>query len=116
MKLIFIISCLLIILPCSAAGVGDAKRGAALFDKVQCSQCHLNGNNMIEPDKPLKGPGFAKKFPKDEQIAAVIRAGRPNTGMPSTGKSMLSDAQLCDLIAYIRSLTPAQVPVKKQTK
>ncbi|MBY0546351.1 MAG: cytochrome c [Candidatus Obscuribacterales bacterium] len=85
----------------------DIKRGAELFDKNTCSQCHLHGSNMIEPTKPLKGPGFAKKFPRDEQIAAIVRKGVPGTGMPSTGKDMLSDRELCDIIAYIRSLTPA---------
>lgn len=86
---------------------GDIKRGAELFDKNQCSQCHLNGGNMIEPTKPLKGQKFAKKYARDEQIVAMVRTGVPGTGMPSTSKDMLSDRELCDIIAYIRSLTPA---------
>lgn len=104
---------LLLFVFCSSAAIalpaqnGNIKHGAELFDKNTCSQCHLNGSNMIEPTKPLKGAGFAKKYPKDEQIATIVRKGVPGTGMPSTGKDMLSDRELCDIIAYIRSLTPA---------
>ena len=104
----------LLFLPPASSGpvTGNAKRGAELFEKQQCSQCHLNGTNLIEPDKPLKGQKFAKKYPTDGQIAALVRKGVAGTGMPSTGKDMLNDHDLSDVIAFIRSLTPPAVPAQ----
>lgn len=68
---------------------------------------------MIEPTKPLKGASFAKKYPNDAQIAAIVRKGVAGTGMPSTGKDMLPDKDLCDVIAYIRSFTSIEKPASK---
>lgn len=102
----------------SAAGVenvafhpftGDpmqAKRGRYLFIEYNCYGCHggLAGGAM--------GPSLRDTVWKyggtDEQIHASIADGRP-LGMP-TWKGMLSDAQIKDIIAYIRSLRTTAEP------
>jgi len=73
---------------------------------MQCFTCHTNGENIIDPSKPIKGADFLKKYPDDAQIAEIVRKGRPGTAMPGYDKQRLTDEQLSSLIAYVRSLTP----------
>jgi cytochrome c551/c552 len=81
--------------------------GQKVFQGMQCFTCHTNGENLIDPSKPIKGQNFLKKYPEDAQIASIIRNGRVGTAMPAYDKQRLNDEQLSNLIAYIRSLTPA---------
>jgi mono/diheme cytochrome c family protein len=80
--------------------------GQKVFNQMQCFTCHVNGENVINPSKPIKGAFFRSKYPNDAQIAAIIRNGVPGTAMPAYATDRLSDEQLKPLIAYIRSLTP----------
>jgi mono/diheme cytochrome c family protein len=73
---------------------------------MQCFTCHANGDNLINPAKPIKGTNFLAKYPEDAQIAQLIRRGVPGTAMPAYAKERMSDDQLYALIAYVRSLTP----------
>ena len=82
--------------------------GQKVFQQMQCFTCHANGENLIDPSKPIKGAGFRAKYPDDARIADLIRQGRSGTAMPAYNKQRLSDEQLSDLIAYVRSLTPAE--------
>jgi mono/diheme cytochrome c family protein len=91
----------------AASAKGDPARGKQIFTAQTCGMCHVNGGNMICPEKPLKGAGFEKKYPKDSMIADVIRHGVKGTSMDSFGKDKLPDPDLQDVIVYIRSLTPA---------
>lgn len=84
----------------------DKKDPKMAFVKGSCWGCHARGENAINGDKPLKGILFAKKYPEDGRLAAAIRAGFPNKGMPRFPKERLSDADLALIIKYIRSLTP----------
>jgi mono/diheme cytochrome c family protein len=68
--------------------------------------CHDAGGNMMDPAKPIKGIGFLSRYPSDELIAKRIREGSPNGVMPAFHKDQISDKELVDVIAYIRSLTP----------
>ena len=83
--------------------------GEKTFTRMQCFTCHANGENLINPSKPIKGQGFLKKYPEDEQIAQIIRRGLPGTAMPAYGTERLSNDQLGALISYIRSLTPSEL-------
>ncbi len=98
----------LALVPAVANEKGDAKKGKAIFESLTCIDCHLGGENSLKPSKPIKGEKFAKKYKKDIQIEQVIRKGVYGSGMPAFGKDIISDAQLIDLIAYIRSLTPTE--------
>jgi mono/diheme cytochrome c family protein len=85
---------------------GDTKRGSALFTSY-CSGCHgLAGHGGIAPE--IANPVF-QRAASDEFIVTTIRRGRRGTAMPSfqpqiAGVRMLSDADLSDLLAFIRTL------------
>lgn len=84
-----------------------AERGKKLFEKATCAGCHPAGENLLHPSKVLKGPSFAQRYKLDADLVKVIRNGVPNTGMPAFSKEQLSEGEVKDIIAYIRSLTPA---------
>jgi mono/diheme cytochrome c family protein len=88
-----------------AAYKGDAKAGSVVFKKANCAQCHPGGNNVIMPQSPIKGEKFTKEFPTDQSIAKVIRSGIVGTPMQAFNQKKISDKELVDLIAYIRSLS-----------
>jgi mono/diheme cytochrome c family protein len=82
------------------------ENGRKVATQMQCMTCHVDGGNVVNPNKPIKGAGFLARYPDNTQIAAVIRHGVVGTAMPAYGTDRLSDDQLEDLMAYIRSLTP----------
>ena len=95
---------------------GAAVAGAALYVRYGCINCHgpngLGGvANPSSPDTvipPLSGPGFRHDFPTDKAIADVIRSGSvigraPIVSMPHWG-GILSDKQIAQLIAYLKTL------------
>jgi cbb3-type cytochrome c oxidase subunit III len=97
-------------------GQGAAVAGAALYVRYGCINCHgpngLGGvPNPLSPDKtipPLSGQGFRHDFPTDKAIADVIRSGSvigraPIVSMPHWG-GILSDQQIAELIAYLKTL------------
>ncbi len=97
-------------------GQGDAVAGAALYVRYGCVNCHgpnaLGGvPNPASPDKtipPLSGADFRAEFNTDAKIADVIKSGSvlgkaPIASMPHWG-GILSDAQIAQLIAYIKTL------------
>jgi mono/diheme cytochrome c family protein len=97
-------------------GQGAAVAGAALYVRYGCINCHgpngLGGvSNPLSQDKvipPLSGQGFRHDFPTDKAIAAVIRSGSvigraPIVSMPHWG-GILSDQQISELIAYLKTL------------
>jgi mono/diheme cytochrome c family protein len=79
--------------------------GQKVFTQMQCFTCHANGENVIDPSKPIKGATFLNKYPNDAGLVQVIRRGTAGTAMPGYSKDRLSDEQLTALIIYIRSLT-----------
>jgi len=98
------------------ADEGAAIAGAALYVRYGCINCHgpngLGGvSNPLSADKsipPLSGQGFRHDFPTDKAIADVIRSGSvigkaPIVSMPHWG-GILSNAQIADLIAYLKTL------------
>lgn len=105
----------LTLVPCFAGSIkGDAKRGKSLFQNMQCELCHHDGYNNLNPERPLRGPGFLKRFPvnNDQALGKVIREGISSKGMPEYGKDKMSDQDLADIIAFIRSLTPSETKKK----
>lgn len=75
------------------------------FVKASCWGCHPHGDNSLNGDHPLKGPGFQKNFPDDKTLAEFIRRGKQEKGMPAFPPERLSDKDLKLVIAYIRSLS-----------
>ena len=97
-------------------GQGAAVAGAALYVRYGCVNCHgpngLGGvPNPLSPDTvipPLSGQGFRHDFPTDKAIAEMIRSGSvigkaPIVSMPHWG-GILSDQQITELIAYLKTL------------
>ena len=98
------------------SGQGAAVAGAALYVRYGCVNCHgpngLGGvPNPVSPDKtipPLSGQDFRYEFNTNAKIAAVIRSGSvigraPIVSMPHWG-GILSDQQIAELIAYLKTL------------
>ena len=86
------------------APTGDASRGKDLFLKYSCYACHgFSGQN---------GPG-ARLVPMRMPPAAFIAYVRsPRTRqMPSFSPKVLSDQQLADIHAYVKTL-PESKPAK----
>lgn len=95
----------------------NAREGRALFDHY-CTTCHgseghgdgFNAYNLDPKPRDLGEAAFQAKH-SDLQLAAVIRAGGPSaglsTGMPPWGRT-LNDRQIMDLVAYLRTLKPAE--------
>lgn len=85
---------------------GDLKKGKRLYQAMNCALCHTNGGNNQNPDKPLKGAHFQARYPDDKLLGDAIRKGFPEKGMPAYGKDQISDEELQNIVAYVRSLTP----------
>lgn len=93
----------------SAAFAADPAAGKVLY-AASCTACHGTAGNG-------KGPAAVALKPKptdftaaaywagktDAQVATAIRAGRPGTSMSSFTE--LSDADVADLVAYLRSFS-----------
>jgi cbb3-type cytochrome c oxidase subunit III len=97
-------------------GQGDAVAGSALYVRDGCINCHgpngLGGvPNPLSEDKaipPLSGADFRSEFNTDKKITDVIRSGSvigraPIVSMPHWG-GILSEAQLRELVAYLKTL------------
>ncbi|MBI3910737.1 MAG: cytochrome c, partial [Armatimonadetes bacterium] len=79
---------------------GDPERGAQLFPAAPCSICHPGGEEGQGP--PLYGPEFDARYPDDESIIRQVRNGRGQ--MPPLGPEQVSDPDLLDIIAFVRTL------------
>jgi disulfide bond formation protein DsbB len=94
------------------ASGGDPEAGKAQFDTV-CIACHGPGGVGVEGlGKPFTTSEFLLTV-SDSELLEFIKTGRPvghpdnTTGVdmpPKGGNPALTDEQLIDIIAYIRSL------------
>ncbi len=79
------------------AEAGDSTRGAPLYDHA-CAGCHGTLGNS---DRPLHGPLLNVYYPNDGVLAAIVRQGYGT--MPLTDAQDLSDQDIADVIAFIRT-------------
>lgn len=96
----------------TATSAGDAAAGKAQFDTV-CIACHGPGGIGVEGlGKPFTTSEFLLSV-NDQELLEFIKTGRPishpdnTTGVdmpPKGGNPALTDEQLMDIIAYIRTL------------
>lgn len=96
----------------TATSAGDAVAGKAQFDTV-CIACHGPGGVGVEGlGKPFTTSEFLLSV-NDQELLEFIKTGRPishpdnTTGVdmpPKGGNPALTDEQLIDIIAYIRTL------------
>lgn len=98
----------------STLAAGDPARGQELYGGT-CMVCHGQAGEGVEGlGKPWVGSDFINARTDAEMLAFLIE-GRPSdhpentTGiamMPRGGNPNLTDADLMDLIAYMRTLNP----------
>lgn len=91
---------------------GDPVKGEELFNQV-CIACHGPGGVGIEGlGKPFTTSEFIPTQ-NDDELLAFVKTGRPisdpanTTGVdmpPKGGNPALTDEQILDIIAYVRSL------------
>ena len=95
------------LLPASCpADDADVVAGKRVFARLNCEGCHLNGNNLLRPDRPIKGADFQKRYKDDALLEQTIRKGFPSEGMPAFPKHVVNEHDMKALIAYVRTFTP----------
>jgi high-affinity iron transporter len=90
------------------AETGDPAKGKAIYERL-CGVCHgaqgkgdgPAGQMMKPPAADLTGSKLKDK--PDAELFQTIQNGRLTTAMPAF-KGQLSDQQIHDVVAYIRSL------------
>lgn len=95
-----------------SASLGDAAAGEQKYNEV-CIACHgLGGAGVEGLGKPFTTSEFVSSL-SDEELLAFIKSGRSisdpanTTGVdmpPKGGNPALTDEQIMDIIAYMRTL------------
>jgi len=85
----------------TVAPAGDVAKGKASFERTGCWQCHgRQGQGGRE------GPRIASPVPMAWPVlSAFVRTTRGN--MPPYTENVLSNRELADIYAYMRSIPPA---------
>jgi len=85
----------------AAAPAGDVAKGKASFERTGCWQCHgRQGQGGRE------GPRIASPVPMTWSVLSkFVRTTRGN--MPPYTENVLSNQELSDIYAYMRSIPPA---------
>ncbi len=86
---------------------GDADSGQAVYERMQCGACHgADGEGVLAMS--LNNPVF-HQFASDGFIYHAIAKGRAPTTMPAY-EDVLSEQEMQDLVAYIRTWSRPVVP------
>lgn len=124
--LVVLVGILAVGTPGLAAQKGDPEQGKPLYVEY-CVQCHGGhgegwgwGKKIPPPPIPIRDlsdPELMKQL-SDQYLFDIIKGGGEAVGksslMPSAGRVM-SDAEIWDVVAYLRSLTKkAHGPKKKK--
>ena len=81
---------------------GDAQRGAVLFRKIGCYECHgLAAQGGAAPN-------LAPNPPPASVIAAYIR--RPAGTMPPYPENLVDEQNVADIAAWLRTIPPSPDP------
>jgi len=97
MLFVFVLGvCLLAVQPTAAA---DQRQGQQIYE-LHCEACHGVGGNAIEPGMPRFADGDSL-FLMDQDLLRRIREGKDT--MPAY-RGLLSDEEIRDVIAYLRTL------------
>ena len=95
-----------------AKSAGDPTKGKALFAQT-CAACHgPDGKGLPGLGKDMTTSAFIKSQ-TDPQLVEFVKKGRPSTDPANTtkvdmppkgGNPAMTDAQIGDVVAYIRTL------------
>lgn len=98
--------------PVAGLDHADPARGKATYDRA-CTPCHGalgKGDGPAAKLLPEEASDFTDPmhaaFYSDAGRVAIIRDGLPKSGMPGWAGGTISDPDLLDLYAYVRSLRP----------
>ena len=95
---------------------GDVANGRTLYTE-HCRKCHgADGSgegegtgvtlsrerSFLVMPASICNPGFLASAP-DEMIRRVVSVGRKSSGMPAFGRGKLSESEIDDVVAYVRS-------------
>lgn len=102
----------LLVLPALAlAANGDVAKGKTTYS-ANCMACHGPAGDGAGPAAPALDPKPADftdaafwKDRSDDDLKSVIKSGKPGTTMAPFPQ--LTDDQLTDLVAYLRTFEPA---------
>jgi mono/diheme cytochrome c family protein len=103
----------LLIVPAWAQS-GEPEKGKPLYER-QCSLCHgSHGKGDGHASKMLRPPAADLTSPNvkakpDADVFQIIQQGKPPTPMAAF-KDQLSDQQIHDVVAYIRTLGKVERP------
>ena len=96
----------------AVVSAGDPEAGKEQYDQV-CIACHGPGGEGIEGlGKPFTTSDFLQEN-NDDEMLVFIKTGRPSgdplntTGVdmpPKGGNPALTDEQILDIVAYVRTL------------
>ena len=89
----------------AAAPAGDAAKGRQLFNSYGCWSCHGK-----EAQGGVAGPRIGPNPPPFAGFTAYVR--KPANQMPPYTDKVVSDADLADIYAFLRSL-PQPRPVRE---
>ncbi len=105
--------------PAPAATPAHVQRGRAVYERLQCAQCHGQAGRGRGPlashlrdakNRPIRPPNFThgiyKSGSKPEDLLRTIWTGLAGTPMPSWSGA-ISIEEGWDLVHYIRSLSKA---------
>lgn len=85
-----------------APAQGDEVNGGKLYASLSCAACHGAAGKGSAFAPAMNDAAFATKFAADSDIVAIMRSGKAL--MPAFNSAKLPDADLTDIIAYLRSL------------
>lgn len=102
---------------------GNAELGQALYAE-HCTKCHGDDGSgegsgtgvtlsrersfLVMPAS-ISNPGFLESA-SDQMIRRVIDVGRKKSGMPAFGSGKLTDAEIDDVVAFVRSFEQQREP------
>ena len=100
--------------PVAPAPTGNAEKGKRLYMKDTCYFCHGTVGQGA-------GPVGARLGPPMRNLAGFIRyVRRPSGQMPALTDSVISDQDLTDIYAYLRTVSPPNatkdIPLLNQLK
>ena len=85
----------------TATPAGDVARGQAVFERTGCWQCHGH-----QGQGGREGPRIASPLPMNWQVLSTfVRTTKGD--MPPYTEKVLSNQELADVYAYLRSIPPA---------
>ena len=83
----------------TAANAADIYNGKEIYS-LHCETCHGSDGRSIEPGTPDFSSGESL-FVSDSHLMRVLREG---VGSMPAYRGLLSDAEILDVIAYVRTL------------